>query len=419
MTIELNPMGNACYASCDYCYLEAQREGGNTTAGPYDMEAMKRGLMDEIGEWDPEGRAPFTLHGGDPLGMPIDDLEEVLRWGFEQWGATAIQTIGARMTEAHLDLWERYNTRVGVSIDGPGEMNDLRKMRGARDVTDATAQTEWAIEAMRERGISVSVIIVLHKLNMAPERRAEFKGWISHLDRIGVSGVRFHPMELDYQAEKWAPPVADYVDFYRDLHDHMQDLRLSIDILSDMRKLLSGDDRNVTCTWNACDPYTTPAVRGVDGQGERTNCGRTNKDGVAHPKASTSGHERQLALYRTPQEHGGCKGCRFWFACKGQCPGEGMGDGDWRNRSGYCELYKGLFGTVEQEMLDEGEVPLSMQSKREEVEELMDAHYQRGQRLSIYGALEKAGKGWTVEPDGSMHGDAPHGDQHGDHVDRG
>lgn len=418
MTIELNPVGTACYASCEYCYLEAQREGGNLSGGPYDMEAMKRGLMDEIGEWDPEGRAPFTLHGGDPLGMPIDDLEEVLRWGFEKWGATAIQTIGARMTEAHIDLWERYNTRVGISIDGPGEMNDLRKMRGSRDVRDATEQTMWAIEAMRDRGISVSVIIVLHKLNMDPEKRGEFFGWLDWLDEIGVSGIRFHPMELDYQAEKWAPPVEDYGAFYRELHEHMKGLRLEIDIVADIRKLLRGDDRNVTCTFNGCDPYTTPAVRGVDGQGERTNCGRTNKDGVAHPKADRAGQERQLALYRTPQEDGGCKGCRWWFACKGQCPGEGLGErGDWRNRSGYCELYKELFRMVEQEMLDEGLVPLSLQSKRTEIEELMDAHYQRGQRVSIHSALEKHERGWTVEAGGSMHGDAPHGDSHGDHTD--
>lgn len=425
MTIELDPLGNACYAACEYCYLEPQRDAGNF--GPrYDMDAMKDAIAAEVGSWQPEeGRSAFTLHGGDPLGLPIEDLEEILRWGHERWGTTSVQTIGSRITDAHIALFQRYNVHVGVSIDGPGEMNDLRRMRGSReDTRAATERTERAIESMLEAGVRVSVIIVLHRLNMARERRETFKGWIRHLDEIGVGGVRFHPMELDHRAEEWAPTVEEYAEFYRDLHAYMKRLpRLRIDILQDLRRLLEGDDSNVTCTWNACDPYTTPAVRAVDGAGERMNCGRTNKDGVAHEKAPTAGHERQLALYRTPQEHGGCRGCRWWFACKGQCPGEGLpaedGQSDWRAKSSYCTLYKALFRTVEQELLDDGIVPLSLQSRRVELERLMDAHYQRGNRLTIRAGLELLEKGWAADESGGQHGDAPHGDSHGDHTDRG
>lgn len=424
MTIELNPMGNACHMACDFCYLEAQREGGNF--GPkYDLDAMKAALIDEVGDWKPDdGRSAFTLHGGDPLGMPIDDLTEILRWSCERWGTTSIQTTGFPITDRHVQIFEKYNVQVGVSIDGPGEMNDLRKVRGSKHTTrEATAGTEAAIEEMRAAGIPVSVIVVLHKLNTAPERRDRFKRWIGHLDTIGVGGIRFHPMELDHQAAEYAPSIDDYIEFYADLHGFMKRLsRLRIDITSDIRKLLEGDDRHVTCTWHtgACDPYTTSAVRGVDGAGDRTNCGRTNKDGVAHPKGEVEGHERQVALYRTPQEHGGCRGCRWWFACGGQCVGEGL-DGDWRARSSFCRLYKSLFRLVEQEMLDEGKAPLSMQSRREALEKLMDAYHQRGKRLSIHRGLKLVERGVT-EPAGENqeHGDAPHGDKpHGDHTDDG
>ena len=92
-----------------------------------------------------------------------------------------------------------------------------------------------------------------------------------------------------------------------------------------MRKSLL-QESGANCVWNFCDPYTTPAVRGVDGQGTRGNCGRTNKDGVPYEKSAVAGHERQLALYLTPQEHGGCAECRFFVPCGGgSCPGEGEG----------------------------------------------------------------------------------------------
>ena len=60
-----------------------------------------------------------------------------------------------------------------------------------------------------------------------------------------------------------------------------------------------------------------------------SNCGRTNKDGVDYLKSDHQGYERYIALYNTPHEHGGCKGCRFFLMCKGQCPGTAI-DGDWQ-----------------------------------------------------------------------------------------
>ena len=42
----------------------------------------------------------------------------------------------------------------------------------------------------------------------------------------------------------------------------------------------------------------TGAVRGVEGNGQTSNCGRTNKDGIDFTKANTAGYERYLALYQ-------------------------------------------------------------------------------------------------------------------------
>jgi uncharacterized protein len=103
---------------------------------------------------------------------------------------------------------------------------------------------------------------------------------------------------------------------------------LRFDVFDDMRRLLKGEDRNTTCIWNACDPYTTKAVHGLEGNGQKSNCGRTNKDGIDFVKADTEGFERYIALYQTPQENGGCRGCRFFLMCKGQCPGTSI-NRDW------------------------------------------------------------------------------------------
>ena len=114
----------------------------------------------------------------------------------------------------------------------------------------------------------------------------------------------------------------------------------------------------------ACDPYTTESVHGVGGDGTRHNCGLTDKEGIHFQKPDETGFERYIALYHTPHEYGGCQGCRFFLVCKGQCPGTAI-DGDWRNRTEYCEVWKRLFTRFESELIADGKVPISQHPERE------------------------------------------------------
>lgn len=165
---------------------------------------------------------------------------------------------------------------------------------------------------------------------------------------------------------------------------------LQLDLFGDRRKMLTGDDSGTTCVWNGCDPYTTRAVRGVEGDGRRSNCGRTNKDGVDFVKSATPGFERYLALYHTPQSAGGCAGCRFFLMCKGQCPGTAI-DGDWRNRTEHGDVWKAVYAEVERELLDEGQAPLSLSPRRAAVEAAFLAEWARGRQASMANLLGTAG----------------------------
>lgn len=413
MTIELNPVGIKCNLACTYCYETEMRTAGNYGPKDYDLERMQGALLSEMGT--PNGS--WTMHGGEPFLMPVEDVEAMWRWGHERGQTLGVQTNGTLITDRHIALAKQYGVHIGVSIDGPGEMNDLRWQGTLEKTRESTAASEKAIDRLRARGVATSVIVVLHNLNVAKERRATFKLWIKYLDAIGVNGVRFHPMEVDHKAFEHLPTMEEYIEFYRDMRQFMATLpTLRIDIIEDIRALVRGKDNQVTCTWAACDSYTTAAVQGIDGQGNKTNCGRTNKDGVAHPKARTAGYERYLALYHTPYESGGCSGCRFFSMCKGQCPGEGI-DGDWRNRSSYCKLYMALFEDMERELVEAGEQPVSLSSARETVEQVMLQHWAAGKRINIASALSYIKNGLSVSAQNNEHMDVPHGDEHGDHTD--
>jgi uncharacterized protein len=328
---------------------------------------------------------PFTLFGGEPLLVPLADLEDLFAWGFERWGRNSIQTNGTLLTDAHIELFARYKVSVGVSMDGPGPLNDVRWHGSLEKTREATARTQNAIERLCQAGIAPSVIVTLHRGNATEDKLPTLYDWVRTLSELGVRWMRLHLLESETQfvRERFAlsddENIAALVGFLA-LESKLD--RLHFDIFEDMRRMLLGRDQSTTCIWNACDPYTTRAVRGVEGNGQRSNCGRTNKDGVDWVKAELPGYERYLALYHTPQDAGGCSGCRFFLMCKGQCPGTAI-DGDWRNRTEHCAVWKHLYALLERELKASGEQPLSLSPWRGSVERGFLERWEEGENPSI------------------------------------
>ena len=280
---------------------------------------------------------------------------------------------------------------------------------------EATAKTHAAIERLCREGIPPSLIVTLHRVNATRDRLPRMHDWLRSVQALGVTSARLHVLEVEsdeIRAEVRADSRGEpggLLSFAR-LEKELTTLRF--DVFQDMRRLLEGRDNHTTCVWNACDPYTTRAVRGVEGTGQRSNCGRTNKDGIDFTKAASEGFERYLALYHTPQEHGGCRDCRFFLMCKGQCPGTAI-DGDWRNRTEQCEVWMRLYEHLEAELLQAGETPLSLDPLRPQVEAKLLEGWARG--VNVDGRERCDGRRVDAQSapprSGDGHGDIPIGER--------
>ena len=177
---------------------------------------------------------------------------------------------------------------------------------------------------MRE-GLTPSLIVTLHRNNATADKLPRMRDWFRYLDMLGITSARLHDLEIESPAigAKYGLTVDEQIAAFVDFAALETELRqLRFDVFADIRQMLMGQDQSTTCVWNACDPYTTRAVQGVEGHGQRSNCGRTNKDGIDFVKADREGFERNLALYHTPQAYGGCQGCRFFVMCKGNALAE-------------------------------------------------------------------------------------------------
>lgn len=410
MSIELNPVGMTCNIACTYCFEHSARDAGNFgNQAALDREAVARQLKAfGVGQQDRQGHpVGFSLHGGEATLMNWDDLTWVCEWARAEGVPLGLQTNGTLLSEAHLQLFQRYNVHIGISFDGPGDLNDARWAGSQERTREQTAKTEDAIRRIQAAGMPHSFIITLHRGNAIGERLERLVSWLHTMAANGTKAVRLHTLEVN------TPLVGQTLTLTPDEQFHaferLATAPLQMDIFQDIRKLLMGE-QDVTCVWNACDPLSTSAVLAVSASGHGENCGRVYKDGIIYGKADRHGSERQLALYQTPQEDGGCLGCQWWVFCQGHCPGEGI-DGDWRNRSASCDTLKRMFVLVEDQLISEG-----LRPKSRDIDWLVQ---QESTLLDQYAGSRRP----TVNSHGDIahgdrpHGDRPHGDGHGDHYD--
>jgi len=333
----------------------------------------------------------FTLFGGEALLTPMKHLEEVFAYGLEKFGQNGIQTNGLLINEDHIGIFKKYKVHVGVSVDGVGEMNEPRC--SAED----TKKIITNISRLCSEGIIPSLILTVHRKSAQLSKMMAF---MHFLGKYGVKSFNFHILETDNEKvrQKLQLTNMENFDFYKGIYDFCKSEKFHVNPFADIKALLTQEAPNVSCIWGACDPLQTAAVQGIKGDGELANCGRTNKDGVDWAKTTGTSKERYVALYRTPQEFGGCKDCRYFFACKGQCPGTAI-DGDWRNKTVHCSFWYNLMQYIEHDLRKSGEQVLShpvMEEKGKNIgKQYMPSH------------------GHADTP----HMDVPHTDWHNDHSD--
>lgn len=421
MSVEVLPLGVSCNLGCTYCYQEPMREAGNIKPeGRYSVPLMIEGLRKE-------NPRQFTVFGGEPLLVPLEDLKKLWEFGLTLPDkVNGVQTNGVLITDEHIEAFRKYQVHPGFSIDGPGELNDTRWAGSVEKTRTATEKSNENIVKCLDAGIRCSIITTLSTVNASPEKLPRLLEWFKFLHSKGLNYINLHFLEVD------SPNAAELRMAPEDLHSAavqigalMGDTGLTVQPLKSMVDLLMGDDRSADCIWHPCDPYTTSAVQGVLGDGQRANCGRSCKDGIDWEKASQHSFIRQVVLWNTPQEEGGCKDCKFFFACKGNCPGTAL-EGDWRNRTEHCQTLYSLFEHFELTLRRMGMKPVSTSEIQwRSIADRLVAAYSKDQRISVYELAHGGRSSSTAHGDGhGDHTDDPsgsteHGDHHGDSGEHG
>jgi uncharacterized protein len=147
-----------CNLRCTYCHF--WREGPNQVM---DSEVLTRAIRDVL-------RSPgvqnvdFVWHGGETTLLPITYYRKAI-WLQEQFRrpgqkvTNSLQTNGTNITDEWLEFCRLYNVEIGVSLDGPPEVNDRRRVDAHGAPT--SERVREGLGKLRAHGLDYGVLMVV------------------------------------------------------------------------------------------------------------------------------------------------------------------------------------------------------------------------------------------------------------------
>ena len=145
--------------------------------------------------------------------------------------------------------------------------------------------------------------------------------------------------------------------------------------------------------------------RGARRRGPRAGAataGARTRTASTSSRRRSEGFERYLALYHTPQEHGGCAGLPVLPHVQGPVPGHVPSTATGATAPSTATSGRASSARLEEQMLDAGEVPMSASPERRELEGAFLELWASGQSTSIAGvraARWPSGRRRSATPD--------------------
>ncbi|MFG1780693.1 radical SAM protein [Micromonospora sp. NPDC049048] len=148
-----------CNLRCVYC-----NDWRPNTAPVMSMQTLDRTLVTAL--TDPASTmAVIAWHGGEPTLAPLEFYEYAVRRQRELTAehgrlvANVVQTNGVSLSDRWLDFIAANNFRVGISLDGPQELND--RMRPTVSGRGSFRAVRATMDKMLDRGIPFATLMVL------------------------------------------------------------------------------------------------------------------------------------------------------------------------------------------------------------------------------------------------------------------
>jgi len=253
-----------CDLACRYCY--------DFRAETYSLrmsdETAKRAIQQALGCAGPQLRILF--HGGEPL-LAFEQIRQLVPFAkaeaakSDRRATFAVQTNGLHFSAEVVEFLLAENFTIGISIDGPREVNDQERVdhRGRGRL----AEIEETLR--RYPGLTAVAGVLTTITNRNASRLLETADYVAQLGIGRWDTTLFQPLgRAAGRSTDFVPPTSELIESYLALFDAVEAGRFERTaigpVLRYVRNVLS-DERRSMCLCDGCGAGAELVVVNVDG----------------------------------------------------------------------------------------------------------------------------------------------------------
>ncbi|MBL8511506.1 MAG: radical SAM protein, partial [Betaproteobacteria bacterium] len=211
-----------CNIACDYCYFFF---AGDESYQQHPA-LVKQNTLEDLVLFFQKGIAEFNLsqiriilHGGEPMLMGKERFDAMCSLFSERLAEQvtlllSMQTNAMLVDEEWIALFDKHQVAIGVSLDGPREINDRHRIdKRGRGTYDRTVQGIRCLQAaiVDDRLSPIGLLCVVDPANSASELYQHF------VHDLGFETMDFMLPDINYET---APEnLSGYQDFMLELFD--------------------------------------------------------------------------------------------------------------------------------------------------------------------------------------------------------
>lgn len=345
----IKPASAVCNLDCKYCfYLDRDADPyRDLPARVMTFETLER-LVDNYLFYSYPA-STFAFQGGEPTLAGVKFFEKLVefqqRYGRNgQAVSNAIQTNGIVIDDAWCQLLHQYQFLVGLSLDGPEEINDSYRFNRAGHPTWKKVMA--ALELMQKHKVDFNILCVVSQANV--HRPAETYRFFR---KLGVEYVQFiplaefhpdgTPMEFTISPEEYGRFLCEVFDVW-----WPERRKARVRFFDNLAEALAGQ-RPGSCTLHeTCDSYVV-----VEYNGDVYPCdffvenpwrlGNVAED--SFPEIARRQKRLNFAAKKT-LAHPECQACEYQSICHGGCPKTRHGPNRrFEDLDYFCQAYKMIF----------------------------------------------------------------------------
>jgi uncharacterized protein len=334
---------------CEYCfYLDRDADPYSALPGRrMTTETLER-LVDTYLFYS-YPNSTFAFQGGEPTLAGLPFFEKLVRLQ-EQYGrgghsvSNALQTNAVLLDRNWCDLFREYHWLLGVSLDGPEEVNDLYRFN--KEKRGTWKRVMQSVELLKTEKVEFNILCVLSQANVRKPREI-YKFYRS----LGIDNIQFIPL-AEFAPDGTPMPFTITAEEYGRFMCEVFDLwwpdrrKVRIRTFDNIAEALAGQKPGNCTMHETCDSYVV-----VEFNGDVYPCdffvesgwklGNVNDDSWG--EIARRARRYSFAAKKTIA-HPECQVCEFQSICHGGCPkGRHGPHGKFEDLDYFCGAYKMYF----------------------------------------------------------------------------